>query len=226
MQRFHCHATAKLHCWEETHEWCHGCGCGHSLQNSSGPNDKSIQSPLPSQVIVDFPQFSIDEEKRMHEDLPITCVAITPTTDRCQKNCCSITTIPFRVCKAITVHKSQGITVGPGNIWEKLVITLPREDAKHKLSGAELVSFSRVTDFNHLAIADHNGKHNSIEYFHKIGKGAAQDRKNEFTMLLSQHSLTSVHIMKTKISALDTENNTFEGGCAFLLLWYRSNFNI
>ena len=126
-------------------------------KTQQGPHDKSIQAPLPAQIIVDFSQCTLNDEKRMSDELPTTCVAITPITDRCEKNCCSITTIPLRVCKAISIHKSQGITVGPGNAWEKLVVTLPREDAKHKLSGAELVAFSRVTDLNHIAIADYNG---------------------------------------------------------------------
>ena len=126
----------------------------------------------------------------------------------------------------MTIHKSQGITVGPGNVWEKPVVTLPREDARNELSGAELAAFSRVTDLNHLDIANCNGKHNSMECFYKIEKGAAQDRKNAFTMLLTQHSRTSVLIMKTKIASLDSANNSFEGGCDFLLQWHRSNFHI
>ena len=134
-------------------------------RTEKGPSDEEIDAPLPAQVIVDFSQFTINEDKRLSEHLPITCVAIPTVTDHCEKYCCSITTVPLRVCKAITIHKSQGITVGPGNVWEKLVVTLPRKDARHKLSGAELVAFSRVADLNHLVIANYNGKHNSMEYF-------------------------------------------------------------
>ena len=72
-------------------------------------------------------------------------------TERCEKKCCSITTVSLRVCKVITTYKSQGITVGPGKVWEKVVICLATGRQK-KTPGAELVGFSRATDSNMIAI--------------------------------------------------------------------------
>ena len=42
-------------------------------------------------------------------------------TSRCEK-ICSITKIPLRVCIAITIHKTQGMTIGPGEQFEKIVV--------------------------------------------------------------------------------------------------------
>ena len=50
-------------------------------ETPKGPNDKSIDAPLPAQVIVDFSQFTLSEDKRISDELPITCVAITPMKD-------------------------------------------------------------------------------------------------------------------------------------------------
>jgi len=43
---------------------------------------------------------------------------------RCEKKCCSITTsIPLRVCQGITTYnKSQEITVGDKEMWEKIML--------------------------------------------------------------------------------------------------------
>ena len=154
---------------------------------------------------------------------PVTCVPVPVIKDRCEKNCCSIATVPLRVCKAVTTHKSQGMTVGPGHVWERLVITLPRKNSRNKTCGSELVAFSRVTDLQHLAIADHEGVPNTLQHYYKIGKGLAATKKHEFLHELHQHSLQSVSTMKTEIAALDTVHNSFHEGCAFLLNWHRTH---
>jgi ATP-dependent exoDNAse (exonuclease V), alpha subunit - helicase superfamily I member len=55
----------------------------------------------------------------------------------------AIETVPLRVCVAITIYKSQGITVGKGEQFEHVVVHLPL-NSKRVVPGLELVAFSRA----------------------------------------------------------------------------------
>ena len=58
------------------------------------------------------------------------CVPIPVVEDRCDKKCCSVKTISLRVCIAITIHKSQGMTIGDGEVFEKVIVYLPEAGMK------------------------------------------------------------------------------------------------
>ena len=88
---------------------------------------------------------TVDEESKWRDDLPTTCIPIIPLTIRCEKICCTVTSIPLRVCKVLTTHKSQGTSVESGNPFESDVICLP-EKGKRTNPGSELGATSRVTD--------------------------------------------------------------------------------
>ena len=68
-----------------------------------------------------------------------------------------MTTIPLRVCVALTIHKSQGMTIGPGENFEHAVVYLPDKSKNQKsTAGLELVGISRVTSPEFLAIGNHS----------------------------------------------------------------------
>ena len=77
---------------------------------------------LPLYVVVDFPKSTLIYN--LIPGSPATHISIPITTERCERNCYSMTTIPLRICKSITTYKSQGTTVGPGKIWERVVVWL------------------------------------------------------------------------------------------------------
>ena len=133
-------------------------------ETEQGPNDDTVMCPLPACVTVDFKNCTLPTHERMSDQFPVTCVPVPVIKDRCEKNCCSMATVPLHVCKAVTTCKSQGMTVGPSHVWEQLVVTLPRENARNKTCGSELVAFSRVTDLQHLVIDDHEGVPNTLEH--------------------------------------------------------------
>ena len=87
--------------------------------------------------------------------IPSTYLPIIPLTIRCEKRCYTFTSIPPRVWKALTIHKSQGMSVGAGNPYESTVIYL-LEIGERTNPGSELVTASRVTDILFLAICDTN----------------------------------------------------------------------
>ena len=81
----------------------------------------------------------------------------------------------MRVCKEGTTYKSQGIIVGPGKVWEKVVVWLATGTQK-KTAGAELVGFSRATKHEMMAIGNplHNIDRMSLS---KLGQGKACDQR-------------------------------------------------
>ncbi|KAL7526837.1 hypothetical protein ACHAXR_003194 [Thalassiosira sp. AJA248-18] len=85
---------------------------------------------------------------------PTTWIPIALTTQRCECKRCTITAIPLRVCKALTIYKSQGMTVGPGKPFESLVMHLPTKGVK-RAAGSELVGCSRVTAPEILAFVNY-----------------------------------------------------------------------
>jgi hypothetical protein len=70
---------------------------------------------------------------------------------RCKKKCCSITAIPLMICKSLSIHKSQGMTVGHGKQFTKVVVNLPVRVGGNKCPGLELVAVSRAVELNDFA---------------------------------------------------------------------------
>jgi hypothetical protein len=64
-------------------------------------------------IVVDFPHSTVPPDKAWDSNNP-THIPVPVATQRCEAKCCSQTTVPLRVCKAISIYKSQGMTVGPG----------------------------------------------------------------------------------------------------------------
>ena len=63
--------------------------------------------------------------------------------------------IPLRVCQSITIHKSQGMTIGKNEIFTKVVLYLPdSESGGRRTPGSELVGMSRAKDLSCLAIGN------------------------------------------------------------------------
>ena len=74
--------------------------------------------------VVEFPKSNLTGSTVVRETDP-KLVAIPLCEQRCEKGCCSIKTLPLRVCYALTVHKVQGMSIGPGETFEKrLLFTL------------------------------------------------------------------------------------------------------
>ena len=153
-------------------------------------------------------------------------VAIPLSTKRCEKGCCSIKTLPLRVCYALTVHKVQGMSIGAGETFEKAVIHFA-DGKMANIPGLMLTAFTRVKEANDLAVGTESNSL-TVENITKIGATKAYRKKKEFRKQLQIQSQESMQRTVTRITDLDTQNTdkTFEGGCAFLLQWYRNTFNI
>jgi hypothetical protein len=83
----------------------------------AGPREPGA---LSAYVIIDFPFIDIPEEKKCFPDAPRTTVPVSVDVFSCESYCCTMDTLPLRVYKAISIHKCQGISVGPGKQWERV----------------------------------------------------------------------------------------------------------
>ena len=105
-------------------------------------------------VVVDFPELKIPEHQKLIPNKPKTWIPIPLFTRRCKKKCCSITTIPLMICKSLSIHKSQGMTVGHGKQFTKVVVHLPVRVGGNKCLGLELVAVSRAVELNNFAVGN------------------------------------------------------------------------
>lgn len=188
--------------------------------DSVGPLGEGL--PLPKYCVVDFPDSKIPKEKAWDRENP-TWIPIPCVTLQCEKRCCSMTTIPLRVCKAITYYKCQGMTIGWNCLWRLLVVALPRP-GERSAPGGELVAFSRATSKEAFAILE--DEEITFESFLSIGKGKSYDRKRAFEERLRARQSQSQQWILEKIIALDpstTTEKSFDGGYAALVAWYNQH---
>ena len=178
---------------------------------------------LPLYVVVDFPESTLSY--KLITGSPSIHIPIPITTERCERKCCSMPTIPLRICKAITTYKSQVITVGPDNTWARVVVWLATRNQK-RTPGAESVDFSRATDSEMMAIGNPLHQLDQMGIL-KIGQGKASDMRREFEKIMKTQAEKSQIYYINKIIQLDPGDlKTFHGGCLFLSNWYRSRIQI
>ena len=99
-------------------QWSHGGHCQDCVHGFE--RTLSARCSACMLHVVDFPGPQILVEHAW-DPRNLVEVAVPCHTAHCEKNCCSIVTIPLGVCKAISVCKSQGLTLGKGQFWECLV---------------------------------------------------------------------------------------------------------
>jgi PIF1 helicase. len=181
---------------------------------------------MPKFIVVDFKRSCVPEDKKCFEDCPATYVSIPVITERCEKGCCTMTTIPLRVCIAITIYKGQGITVGPGEEFERIVVHIPI-NASRPVTGQELVQFSRAKDLKYIAVGNQPDELVTDKLL-KIGKTKGNEKRKEFMQFLQCKEEETLCFFREEISKLNPNgqgNGTFDDGCNFLLNWYRSTYN-
>ena len=192
-------------------------------KNANGPANSS---ELPAYVVVEFPNNIMPASDKQFPDKASTWVSIPVATEKCEKYCCTIQAIPLRVCVAITIHKSQGMTIGPEQTFQRAIVYLPEGNSRSP-PGLELVAISRATNPKCFAIGN-DPQTLSKMFVKKIGKGKAYELRREFEAELTVKAQASMNGIKEHIKALDQNNEmkTYDGGCQFLLSWYHEQCNI
>ena len=97
-------------------------------------------SALPDAVFVEFPKYVGPE---IVAGQPCV-VPIGPWLweEHCSHHGCSRFQVPLRMCWAITCHKSQGMTIGPGQMCSRAIVNLGNSSTEDWASGAAFVQLS------------------------------------------------------------------------------------
>ena len=158
--------------------------------------------------------------------MPPTYVPIPLFEERCDRGkdsrgCCGLLTFPLIVCIAITIHKVQGMTIGKGHVFEKMIMYFPRAGSKAQ-PGIEYTATTRPENIDDFAIG---GSVLDITQkgVMKIGSTSAYKARNEFQKMVQKMSDADMVTTKAAISAQDpnADHQTYDGGCDFLIQWYR-----
>lgn len=175
-------------------------------------------------AVVEFPDSTVPENKAMIPGKPSTWIPIPLVQCRCERKCCSIRTLPLMICKSLSIHKSQGMTVGEGKQFKKVVVHLPT--SRRIVPGLELVAISRAVSIQDFAIGNEENEITK-QGLKRIGNTPAYKSRKEFLEKLKAGSESSQMVTKEAIKELDDTGNqekTLEGGMGFLLKWYRETF--
>ena len=121
------------------------------FEHKDRPRD--ILYELPACVIVELKESTFAEGTKWRTDLDQKNSFQLIQPPFIVIKCCTVISITLRVCKAITIHKGSGMSIGPAKSFESVIFSLP-EKGKRTNPVSELVSFSRFTDISALAICD------------------------------------------------------------------------
>ena len=104
-------------------------------------------------VGVEFPKSTIPGQNKWFVDKPSARVPIHVVSDQCEKRWCMMNTSILRVCNTIIIHKYQGMIIGSGHEFEKVVVCLPEPSYK-KTPGLEIVDISRAMNSSYFSIGN------------------------------------------------------------------------
>ena len=180
--------------------------------NERGPQDGKS---LPAYVVVDFPDYKCQGEP--WDPRNPTHLPVVPVEQRCEKKCCSKIQLPLIVSKASTIHKAQGITVGPNQIWKYLVLSIGEKACP--TPGLVYVGISRAGKVENFAFHDlPNDYHARLL---KTGTGEAYKDRVRFMDHLKQLSSATI----TKWTSLITGTSlSFEEGYNKLIEDFNTKF--
>ena len=173
------------------------------FKHRNGP--RHIPYELPVCVIVEFKESNFSETTKWRTDLHKQLIPMDSVTIHCERKCCTVTSILLRICKAITLYKAQGMSIGPRKPFESVIISLPKKGERTN-AGSELVTFFRVTDISALAICDTNGQI-IIETIKNIGTSSCYNKRKIFDKLLLNKDTISRAIVKNNITKLYNDEN-------------------
>ena len=202
--------------------------------SKEGPNSKEEQCHLSHYLVVEIPDSTLPEHVCLVDGYDSKHVPIPVVQQSCERHCCSVKAIPLRICRAITIHKCQGMTVGEEEIttngktrnkhpFKRAVVHLPPTGGKAgSTPGLALVAFSRVTKLEYLAIGNRKEDLN-YRMLLNIGKSPAYEKRREYFASMKAKAAISQARTISRIEQLDSSAvKTYKGGCQFLLNWFNS----
>ena len=148
--------------------------------------EKGIRPPaFPEAVIVDFPKY---RGPTWNKDHP-TWIPITLNSVMCDDKCCSRDGFPLIPGYAITIAKSQGMTIGKNQQITKAFIKLSENINMEKLCyGTAYTAFSRVTEDSDWCLAAPI-PFERLEYLNRHPKKRVRETEEKRLLKLTQSTV-------------------------------------
>ena len=127
----------------------------------------------------------------------------------------------------MTIHKAQGMTVGEGMDFEKLIVYLTVA-GQRTTPGIELVYFSRVKKQDDIAVGNPMGEL-AIANIKNIGNTPSYKTRRDFETMLKEKAFVTQQPTINTITQFDATvlgGKKYEGGCKFLLKWFNDKVRV
>ena len=135
------------------------------------PGESPLQGHLPIYVIVKMDEYVgpiWDEKNPCHVPIP-------PMKCPCEKFCCEMEQVPVQLSFARTLHRFQGVSVGPGHAIPCMVLDPGRTGFEGNNPGILYTGISRATTLGNGCVND--------SAFYLAGPNATKDRLTNLTQL-------------------------------------------
>ena len=187
--------------------------------NKDGPRSDY----LPSYIVVNFELVSIPLDQCYDISNP-KYIPIPVKAMRCESGCCVMTTIPLQVCKAISIYKCQGMTVGASEMFTKIVVMLPGIRSRMNIPGMHMVAISRIKESSDISFISNDANLLTYESIMSIGKSKSyQERKLYKEKVIGQKHNFSMNEMRDTFKPYSRRDvPTVSDGYNNLVQWYRN----
>ena len=111
------------------------------------------------------------------------------------------------ICKSVSIHKSQGMTVGQRKQFTKVVVHLPVGVGGNNCPGLEFVAVSRAVELNDFAVGNSITELTRLALM-RIGNTDAYYAQNTFLEETRRKSIPSQELTIVAITQLDTATET------------------
>ena len=166
----------------------------------------------PIAVVVEFPGYKGPAWITEHPKW----VPIVPNDGRCEENCCVRTGLPLMPGYAITIAKSQGMTIGQGKPATHAKIKLQSKKVMEQLSlGITYTALSRVEKEDNWALMEHIPADRLLyinEHPHMVGRRVEEERLSklsDITLSKYERYATDVDAYIRLLQELDEICNDF-----------------
>ena len=135
------------------------------------PGESPLQGHLPIYVIVKFDEYVgpiWDEKNPDHVPIP-------PMKNQCNTFCCEMEVVPLQLSFARTLHKFQGVSVGPGHPIKSMVFDPGTTGFEGNNPGILYTGISRATTLGNGCVDNSS--------FYLAGPSATKDRLTNLTQI-------------------------------------------
>ena len=91
-----------------------------------------------------------------------------------------MTTIPLRICKAISIYKCQGMTIGSSEMFSKIVVIILRKKSRMNRPGNHMVAVSKIKESDDIAFISNDSNPLTYESIKSVGKSKPFNNRKLF----------------------------------------------